>query len=195
MDFWSTTLIHMNWNLLQAPTSYKDSSFGGKNPKISRISIFVILTFATWAPRVAKDVPDDAKRNKGDKDEESKPLNNRLPTSNSAVIEDKETDCEPGEGSTKVAHEPRSVLGVIHPHVDCKDYVVKSEDPNEGDPDHLGDRLLHHLLDPDLWVLGPVEGHGGQVGSNEGIHPTTSASNVGVWVGERSTQTTRKHTS
>ena len=145
----------MNWNLLQAPTSYKDSSFGGKNPKIRTISIALImndssLTFVTRAPRVAKDVPHDGKGHTGNKDEESKPLNNRFPASNSAVVEDKQADREPCQGSTKVAHEPRSVLGVVQPHVDGKDYVVESEDPDEGDPDHFGDRLLHHLLDPDL---------------------------------------------
>ena len=46
--FWSTIVIHMNWDWLQAPTSYKDSSFGGKNPETRRMVSIVFSKMAQY---------------------------------------------------------------------------------------------------------------------------------------------------
>lgn len=163
-------------------------------------------------PGVGHHIPHHGENHREEEEDERGPLDNGFPGPDLPVVQDKQADGEAGQGAAEVAHEARPVLRVIEPHPDGEHHVVDGEKEDERDPDDLCDGALDNLLDPEVAVLLPVEGHCGQVGGYQGVNlgrrdickyllgeynqstdPSTGPGEVGGAVTEAGPQAARQH--
>ena len=164
-------------------------------------------------PAVGQHVPHDREHRRRAEEDQRQPLHHRLPRPHASsggkifgdvhknilsnnpkpVVQHEEADGEAGQGAAEVAHEARTVVGVIEADVDSEADVVRREQQDEDDADDLGERLPDHLLDAEVVVLAPVEGHGGEVRGDEGVDAAAGPRQVGGAVGEAGAEAARRH--
>lgn len=150
-----------------------------KLPASRRVARAVVkLRVKVGNPGVGHHVPHHGEDQREEEEDESGPLDDGLPGPDLPVVQDKQADSEASQGAAEVTHEAGPVLRVIEPHPDGEHHVMDGEQEDEGDADDLGDGPLDHLLDPEVAVLLPVEGHRGQVGGYQGVHLHSTLVNI-----------------